>query len=186
MCLISEHVQDGRDILKANLDAINGLRQKDKEAFQILYDENWSLVRFVIMSIIKNEEDCKDLMQDTFIKMYTNINDLTDSSKFTSWLCTIARNTAYNFLRSQSHYSEMDENFLDYYIDDTQQTNYFKDIALYLSDLETIIVTYKIVYDLGFKEISMLVGMPLSTVHVIYKKALLKVKAHYEKEETDK
>jgi len=80
----------------------------------------------------------------------------------------------------------MDENFLEYYKDDTQQINYFKDIALYLSNIETIIVTYKIVYDLGFKEISSLVGIPLSTVHVMYKKALQKVKAHYEKEETNK
>lgn len=172
--------------MKANLDAINGLRQKDANAFQILYDENWSLVRFVIMSVVKNEEDCKDIMQETFIKMYTNINDLADSSKFTSWLCTIARNLSYNFLRSRAKYSEMDENFLEYYKDDTPQTNYFKDIALYLSNIETIIVTYKIVYDLGFKEISQLVGMPSSTVHVVYKKALAKIKIHYEKEEAEK
>jgi DNA-directed RNA polymerase specialized sigma subunit len=71
------------------------------------------------------------------------------------------------------------EPLLDVYGYVEQGYTLFDEIADYLSDLENTIVVYKIVHERGFKEISALTDIPLSTVYQIYQKALKKIKEHY-------
>jgi len=48
-----------------------------------------------------NLHDAEDLVQDTFVRAYTNINGYRSTYKFSTWLFTIARNLASSRLRRQ-------------------------------------------------------------------------------------
>lgn len=48
-----------------------------------------------------NLHDAEDLVQDTFVRAYTNINGYRSTYKFSTWLFTIARNLACSRLRRQ-------------------------------------------------------------------------------------
>ena len=50
-------------------------------------------------SILKNEHDAADAMQDAILKAYSNLHTLKDKSKFKSWMLTIVHNTAIEHLR---------------------------------------------------------------------------------------
>ena len=47
----------------------------------------------------KNVQDAEDLVQDTFVKAYSNIHRYQDSWKFSTWLFTIAARLAYSHFR---------------------------------------------------------------------------------------
>lgn len=52
-----------------------------------------------ILSRVKNEEVAKDILQEVFIKIHTNIETLKDITKFTSWTYQITRNTIVDYFR---------------------------------------------------------------------------------------
>jgi RNA polymerase sigma-70 factor, ECF subfamily len=48
---------------------------------------------FFIRKRIKNKEDAEDILQDVYIKLHKNINNLNDEKKIVSWIYQITRNT---------------------------------------------------------------------------------------------
>ena len=51
------------------------------------------------MSILRNDYDAEDAVQDAIVKAYSRYEDLRDQSKFKSWILSIVHNTAVEFLR---------------------------------------------------------------------------------------
>lgn len=52
-----------------------------------------------ILSKIHEEAIAQDILQDVFIKVYLNIHQLNDSTKLTSWIYQITRNTITDYLK---------------------------------------------------------------------------------------
>lgn len=78
---------------------IEQAKDGDLEAFETLIINYEKLVYNVIYRLIGNPEDTYDLSQETFIKVYTKINQFDGSSKFSTWLYRIATNTCLDELR---------------------------------------------------------------------------------------
>ncbi len=71
----------------------------DDEAFNQLvkrYDRN---VFRIAQHITQNREDAEDVVQDAFLKAYTNLQQFQEQSKFYTWLVRIAVNEALMKLR---------------------------------------------------------------------------------------
>ncbi|WP_020530498.1 RNA polymerase sigma factor [Flexithrix dorotheae] len=49
--------------------------------------------------MVKDEDQAKDLTQETIIKVYLKLNSFKDGAKFGAWILTIAENTCIDFLR---------------------------------------------------------------------------------------
>ena len=60
------------------------------------YDRN---VFRIAQHITQNREDAEDVVQDAFLKAYTNLNQFQGQSKFYTWLVRIAVNEALMKLR---------------------------------------------------------------------------------------
>lgn len=71
--------------------------------------------------------DDEDIVQDTFIKVYKNINSYDPSRQFSSWIYRIAHNTAISALRS-SRFTLPWEDYLDRIIKQSPTDNIDKDI----------------------------------------------------------
>ncbi|KAA3637344.1 MAG: RNA polymerase sigma factor [Calditrichaeota bacterium] len=54
-----------------------------------------------VMSMLKNEDDAKDVVQDIFIKVYNNLPKFKMNSSFSTWLYIITVNTTLNFIEKQ-------------------------------------------------------------------------------------
>ena len=68
----------------------------DESAFATLINQHRSLVFGIIWAVLRDADDTEDATQETFILAYRNLSQLDDVGKFSSWLCTIARNVARN------------------------------------------------------------------------------------------
>ncbi len=65
-----------------------------------LIDRYWGrLFGYLRRSFYLENEDLEDLLQEIFLKAYVNLNDFDHSFKFSTWIYSIARNHAIDFLR---------------------------------------------------------------------------------------
>jgi len=151
---------------------------RDEKAFNEVYVAYRKLLFFIIISIVKNETIAEDLLQDTFIKVYEAKETIKDLSSFHSYITLTAKNLALNELKKMRRLESL-EPLIDIYGYVEQNFTLLSEIADYLSELENTIVVYKIVHERGFKEISQLTDIPLSTVYQIYQRALSKIKKRY-------
>lgn len=72
------------------LDGINTLQIGNSRGFDVIYNETSSYVYARARMIMKDEQDANDLVQDTYIQAYQNINSLQDPQNIFAWLGGIA------------------------------------------------------------------------------------------------
>ncbi|MDY3797488.1 MAG: sigma-70 family RNA polymerase sigma factor [Agathobacter sp.] len=72
------------------LDGINTLQIGNSCGFDVIYNETSSYVYARARMIMKDEQDANDLVQDTYIQAYQNINSLQDPQNIFAWLGGIA------------------------------------------------------------------------------------------------
>ena len=161
---------------------IEGLKNGDSTAFNIVYANYRALLYFIIVSIVKNEEDAKDLLQETFIKIYENASNLRDNDKFHAWSSGIAKNLALNHLKLRQREVELSDDALEVIGREDETFRFLQDWNAHLSDTENAVIAYKIVYEFTFLEIAQFLHTPLSTVYKVYREALKKLKKSYLKE----
>lgn len=161
---------------------IRKLMEHNEDAFNIFYDNYHKLLFFIIVSIVKNPEDAYDVLQDTYIKIFEKISFLKNIDSFHSWVGLVARNQALDFLRKNQKYAHLEDEVLLASLADepTPYTEFH--FNQYLSPLEKVIVTYKIIYDYSFKEISELMKMSTTKIFYVFKEAKKKMKEYYQKE----
>jgi RNA polymerase sigma-70 factor (ECF subfamily) len=61
-----------------------------------------------IFSKVKNKEVSEDILQDVFLKIQMNVHTLKDSSKLTSWVYQITRNTILDHFRKNKTISPLE------------------------------------------------------------------------------
>ena len=76
---------------------------KNKEvAFKALLSQYKERLYWHIRKIVIDHDDADDIVQNTFIKVFRNINSFKGESKIYTWMYRIATNEALNFLNKQS------------------------------------------------------------------------------------
>lgn len=76
-------------------------RNGDDEAFSLLIENYEKYVYNVILRIVEEKEEAKDIAQETFIKAYMSIKTFRKDSSFRTWIYRIAVNTAMDYLRKK-------------------------------------------------------------------------------------
>jgi RNA polymerase sigma-70 factor (ECF subfamily) len=94
-----ETIQKKAEDVTDELVLVQAAKKGDLEAFSELvkrYDRN---VFRIAQHITHNEEDAQDVVQEAFLKAYTNLAQFQGNSKFYTWLVRIAVNEALMKLR---------------------------------------------------------------------------------------
>ena len=147
----------------------------NEDAIGKVYDEYKNLMYFIIASYISLPEDCEDVLSDAFIKAINHRGDLKDPSKIKSFLSTIARNTALDFLKKNKEIpnSEVIE---EMYGEEDQYNVMLNLLEPLLTNKETIVTYYRAVFSYSWSEIVELTGIPESTARAIYATAKEKLR----------
>ncbi len=80
---------------------ISRAQSGDEQAFADLMRANYAFVYAIVIGIMDNPHDAEEVVQDTFLNVYRGLAQYEEQTKFRSWLATIARNRALNWLRTQ-------------------------------------------------------------------------------------
>jgi RNA polymerase sigma-70 factor (ECF subfamily) len=78
-------------------------RQNDTQAFRKLVEAYQAMVYTLAFRLLCNEEDAKDMVQETFIRVWKHLDSFNTGLKFTTWLYTIAANQCYDKLKKAKH-----------------------------------------------------------------------------------
>ncbi len=82
---------------------ISKAKTGDQKALYQLYKKYANIVyRYCLTFSAIDEDTAKDLVQETFIRAYNNLQSLRDEKKFKIWLLTIARNRTLSYLSQQN------------------------------------------------------------------------------------
>jgi RNA polymerase sigma-70 factor (ECF subfamily) len=92
------------NILIAEETLVHQLKQKDTQAkaFEVLINTYKERLYWHIRRIVLNHDDADDVLQNTFIKVFRNIEKFKGDSKLYSWLYRIATNESLSFLKTKS------------------------------------------------------------------------------------
>jgi RNA polymerase sigma-70 factor (ECF subfamily) len=77
-------------------------RSGDMEAFRLLVERHSRNVYTVAYRVTGNCHDAEDIVQETFLKAYRQLDRFESRSSFSTWVHRIAMNCAIDFLRSRS------------------------------------------------------------------------------------
>lgn len=80
---------------------IEALRDGSHEAFERVFRAWFGRVRAFIFGYVKSESDAEELAQEVFVGLWVGRKRLDPSRSFSSYLHTVARNAALNFLRNK-------------------------------------------------------------------------------------
>ncbi|MFH1429538.1 MAG: sigma-70 family RNA polymerase sigma factor [Candidatus Margulisiibacteriota bacterium] len=73
----------------------------DLNAYEQIYQQHSGFVWKVICRMVKDKEECKDLMQEVFIRVYRKITLYRFEARFSTWLYRVAFSTVLNHLKKQ-------------------------------------------------------------------------------------
>ena len=96
-----ESIQNSKDSLEEEFSLIT-LRAGDKYEFSKVVDTYSGKLYGLILKMLNHPQDAEDILQETFIKAYRNLNKFDGRSKISTWLYRIATNEALMLLRRKN------------------------------------------------------------------------------------
>lgn len=84
-----------------DVDLVSAAQGGDHLAFTELWGRYSRKMFNMIMRITRNREDAEDALQESFLRAYTHLTDFHGKSKFSSWMTSIAINSALMNLRKR-------------------------------------------------------------------------------------
>lgn len=149
-----------------------------------LYSEQlyWQIRRLVL-----SHEDANDLLQNTFIKAWNNLEYFRGEAKLSTWLYRIALNECLNFLNKQKLQSQISLDEADgksleclesdpYFDGDTTQKQFQSAIST-LPEKQQMVFNLKYFQNMKYEEISEILGTSVGALKASYHHAVKKITA---------
>lgn len=76
----------------------------DRERFIREVEDASGMMYRVAYSILRNDQDCQDAMQETALKAWENRNQLRDEDRFRTWMTRILINVCYAIARKRKRF----------------------------------------------------------------------------------
>ncbi|BFT74916.1 MULTISPECIES: RNA polymerase sigma factor SigW [Paenibacillus] len=167
----------------AELQLIQLSRRGDRNAFVELVELYRNKIQKLAFRMLHNRPDSEDIVQETFIRVYLNLNHYDESQNFSTWIYRIGKNVAIDLLRKKRPVQSLDAELSDhdddysYYsklasqdqspehavlqteIQDHMHTSINK-----LADKYKSVITLYYLEELSLQEISTKLNLPITTV----------------------
>lgn len=163
-----------------------GLAVREHLAFaEIMRRYQQKLLVYIMRISNVGREEAEDILQDSFLKAYRNLNDFDTTLKLSSWLYRITHNqviSAYRKrnVRAHGHAVDIDDTILERIASDID-TGREVDIVLLRRNIEDIIgdipekyrqvLVLRFFEDLSYQEISDVLRKPMGTVATLVTRA---------------
>ena len=154
----------------------NAFEKVVKEYSEPLY---WQIRRMVL-----NHDDTNDLLQNTFVKAWTNLSQFRGEAKLSTWLYRIALNECLNFLNRQKAQKDLsidDECAIvnqlesDPYFDGDKTQLLFQEAIHTLPDKQRMIFQMKYFQEMKYEDISEIMGTTVGALKASYHHAVKKI-----------
>ena len=97
---------------------IESIQDQQVWAFELLFERYEGAIRRHLCHIVRDEPAAEDLLQETFLRVWTRARQWNGQGPFKGWLFRIATNLALNHLRTRRRQPEQPLDMPDYLVDD--------------------------------------------------------------------
>ena len=114
---------------KSDRELIADLRKGDNKnlAFQMLVEKYQERLYWHIRKIVLDHDDSDDVLQNTFVKVWKNLDNFREESSLYTWLYRIATNESLTFINSKKRRSILPINEInDFMIENLEADPYFE------------------------------------------------------------
>ncbi len=162
-------------------DLIKKCRKGNREAFNALFARYQTQVINIAYGMLSDREDAYDAAQETFVRVYRNIESFKEQSSFSTWLYRITANVCSDILRKRKKHANvlsingMSDGLKDFDVRDESPTP--EDVAelderqravraaiAELREEYRAVITLCDVEGMSYDEISRILSLPTGTV----------------------
>ena len=164
---------------------------RQREAFARIVKEYSEQLYWQIRRLVLTHDDANDILQNTFIKAWTNIEYFRGDAKMSTWLYRIALNECLTFLNKQrtSQQLSIDEAEIemmnqlesDTYFDGDETQKIFLQAVKQLPNKQQMIFNLKYFKEMKYEEISEILGTSIGALKASYHHAVKKIESFLEK-----
>ena len=158
------------------------------QAFKVLLELYKERLYWHIRNIVKSHDDSDDVLQNTFIKVFKNINNFKGDSKLFSWMYRIATNESITFVnkkakRLQVSNEEAQELALtnlksDVYFEGNEIQLKLQSAIATLPNKQQLVFNMKYFEDLKYKDMSEILETSEGALKASYHIAVKKIEAY--------
>ena len=140
----------------------------------------WQIRRMVL-----NHDDANDLLQNTFVKAWTNLDQFRGEARLSTWLYRIALNECLNFLSRQKQQENLsidtEETSLanqlesDPYFDGDETQRLFQEAIHTLPEKQRLVFQMKYFQEMKYEDISDIMGTTVGALKASYHHAVKKI-----------
>ena len=159
-----------------------------REGFEALVRQYSEPLYWKIRHIVITHEDADDVLQNTFLKAWKNIDDFHNKSKLSTWLFSIAIHEALNYMRKKKRESGVmgDVSLADSLVADGNFDGDKAQALLYeamatLPDVQRTVFNLRYFDDMKYSEISGILGTSEGALKASYHIAVKKIYDYFEK-----
>ncbi|WP_396638592.1 RNA polymerase sigma factor [Maribacter sp. R77961] len=166
-------------------------KKTQTKAFEVLVSTYKERLYWHVRRIVLNHDDADDVLQNTFIKVYRNIEGFKGDSKLFSWMYRIATNESLSFLKQQSRKLGLNDGaYQDRLVTQLEADVYFEGDAIQLQlqkaiaslpEKQRLVFNMKYFEELKYEEISEILDTSVGGLKASYHLAVKKIKLHLKK-----
>jgi len=158
-----------------------------RKAFNLLVDEYSERLYWQIRKMVLSHDDANDILQNTFLKSWTNIEQFRGESRISTWLFKIAINETYTFLnkerqKNQSNFTDLEDTLVqnlegDPWFSGDEAVIKLQKAILTLPDKQRLVFNMKYYNEMKYEEISEVLGTSVGALKASYHYAVQKIEA---------
>ena len=156
-----------------------------REGFSALVSQYSESLYWKIRRIVLDHDDANDVLQNSFVKAWTNLDSFQGKSSISTWLYRIAINEALDFLRKKkattANVSADEEPAVaarlmgDTYFDGDQAQALLQEAVARLPEVQRTVFTLKYFDDMKYSEISKVLNTSEGALKASYHLAVKKI-----------
>ena len=158
-------------------------------AFAKIVEKYSQGIYWQIRRMVFNHDDANDIMQNVFLKAWSNIDNFRGSAKLSTWLYKIAINESITFInkeRARNEASADDDSFLlnnieaDPYFDGDEVQKKLQRAINSLPEKQRLVFNMRYYDEMKYEDISEILGTSVGALKASYHHALKKIESFFE------
>jgi RNA polymerase sigma factor (sigma-70 family) len=181
-------------ILQEEATLVRQLKEKKTrdQAFRILLDKYKEPLYWHIRRIVLSHDDADDVLQNTFVKVFFNIEQFQNKSKLYSWIYRIATNESIDFIKKRSRMrgisneeyisSVADKLVADPYFNEDETAYKLQNAIAQLPEKQRIVFNMRYYDEMSYADIAKILNKSEGALKSSYHHAYHKIKNYFNEE----
>ena len=159
--------------------------------FEELYNLYYKDVYYFVLKLADYRDHiAEEVTQESFYQAFISLPRFRGECSMKSWLCQIAKNTYYKYLKTHAKetyleedlHQEQEKETVSTVVEKKQVTLHIRRVIADLDERSRRIVEYRLFEEKSYKEIGELVGIREATAKVLFSRAKVKIRERLKEE----